>query len=349
MKKEKEITVVKKPPKTEAQAQAQAQSEPITEKSKYERLLEKDLRGYTSYKRYGTAERKIKQWNDNKVDFYVIESHSITKMKREDTKQVYTFMGLSREVLEKPIDKHIRELRYTYKEMANQQRLKAEIKRNIISKNIVVPNFTEKDIKYSMYADFVTSKEVFETVFDGKEYDITKAYFQGIRNLGYISQELYEEFVMLPKHVRLRFIGSIATRKFIYHYKDGGLTNEPPVVKEDALLRRVWFHVCKLVDDCLQDFAKEAGEDFIFYYVDGIYLKKANKEVLERISSRHGFDFKTANVTHIKKVHLKKEKADCLMVCKYDADKGEFREKPFYLKKEKEDVNGEYKQIKVEY
>ena len=52
------------------------------------------------------------------------------------------------------------------------------------------------------------------------EMDMTKAYYKMARNLDYISEEIYQICLKVPKHIRLRLIGSIATHKVVEKYEN---------------------------------------------------------------------------------------------------------------------------------
>ena len=96
----------------------------------------------------------------------------------------------------------------------------------------------------------------------------------------------------MPKHFRLILIGSIATSKRIYNYVSGKL--ESVTVKENEILRQAWFHICKYVDQCMIDIKNCIGEDFIFYWVDGIFFKPnrgKNIKICNVLLNHYGFNF----------------------------------------------------------
>ena len=235
---------------------------------------------------------------------------------------------------------------YTFAEMRNQKALKKAVHENIIEKGLVVPIFSPKDIKYHQYSNYVLN-ELQEGVklFDFIEFDITKAYYKVAFNLGYINYDMYLQFINLPKNVRLRFLGSIATKKRRYFYSEGQMTSDPEVL-EDTLLRQVWFHICKVTDDCLSEFMNLAGDNFLLYYVDGIYLKKANyTKLVNKISKKYKVEFKEEKVESIVRTYDPNAKCFKITITKWSDKKKKFVPKDFMLKSQKDPQNGEYKQL----
>jgi hypothetical protein len=240
---------------------------------------------------------------------------------------------------------------YTMKEFHLQRKLKKVVRDQIALNQIVVPNLTEQDIRYKVYSDRVLGMGKEEIIEDAIEYDINKAYYQCARNLGYLSEEMFLECLDLPKHKRLRFLGSIATSKRKYTYTNGKLSEEGFEVIEDELLRAVWFHICKVVDDCLFEFSEALGDKFLLYYVDGIYMiehkDSGEIETLNNISKSYGFEFSEAPVKSIRKVSkgVGNGEYQTLMITKV-TDEG-FKEKPFYLSKNEifKSENNDYKNV----
>jgi len=226
---------------------------------------------------------------------------------------------------------------YSMKEFHLQRELKSVIRGQIKKNNLKVPVFTEKDILYKLYSDNVLNLEEGVVLDNVVEYDINKAYYQCAYNLGYLDEDMYLKCLEMDKEKRLRFLGSIATQKVKYSYVGGVLNIDSFKEVKDEDLRGVWFHICKVVDDCLLDFANVLGDNFLMYYVDGIYLKdfKGRGKVLKMISEKWGFSFSDTPVTAIEKVQYlsslnNKEVAySSIMITKLS--NGVLKPKPFYL------------------
>jgi hypothetical protein len=235
---------------------------------------------------------------------------------------------------------------YSFKEMNNQKSLKKRIHENIVKKNMVVPEFAPSDISYFNYGNYLLRDFPFnEPMTDFVEFDVAKAYYKMAYNLGYIDEDMYREYIDLKKEIRLRFLGSIATKKRIYHYEKGEMVGDPEI-KEDKILRKVWFHICKETDNCLNELMREVQDDFIMYYVDGIYLKKKDySKVINRISQKYKLEFVQENVESITKVWDDNSKSTKIIITKFNTKKEAYVPKEFTIRAKDLIENGEYKQI----
>ena len=200
---------------------------------------------------------------------------------------------------------------FTYKELNLFQEIKKEVKSNIEQKKLIIPEYTSKDIGYYLFSNKVhqVQKSGMEEFTDIDEYDISKAYYMAAYNLGYISEEFFFKCIGLPKTTRLRLIGSIATFKTIFIYRKGKLA-EVPEPKQDKELRKAWFHICKYVDVAMRELRRLLGDDFLFYWVDGLYCKNNPRmaDYLLFITLKYGFSFEHKKIDRVlvKKDDIKK-------------------------------------------
>jgi len=191
-------------------------------------------------------------------------------------------------------------------EMQLQKKMKQQIQDCEIDFAPKMPEYTAK------YYDFAESLRDIETLtgdyheFENvMELDITSAYYQAAYNLKYISREFFEECKGLPKPWRLRLIGSIATAKDIFTYKAGRLKNH--IVVKDKKGRKCWNDIVNYVDMCMNDVKDMCGHDFMFYWVDGIFMttKWHDKMTLLGLANiifkRCNFDF---DITMIPKLEI---------------------------------------------
>tara|TARA_Y100000004_G_scaffold196810_1_gene268171 strand:+ start:2536 stop:3441 length:906 start_codon:yes stop_codon:yes gene_type:complete len=130
------------------------------------------------------------------------------------------------------------------------------------------------------------------------EMDITKAYYQVCYNLKYISYKTYQELLDLPKYIRLRLLGSIATRKVIEKYEGDKIIDIRVV--EDLRLRDVWNKICYETGLVMKECSDAIQDYFIFYWVDGIYFQQHPKysldndpckQIIEQIFKKNNLDF----------------------------------------------------------
>lgn len=170
------------------------------------------------------------------------------------------------------------------------------------------------------------------------EADITKAYYRTALNLKLITEDFYNRCLEIPKNDRLRLIGSIATFKTIQHYRKGILQEDMTEIIEDENLREAWFKICSYVDEAMQVFKACLKDNFLFYWVDGIYFRDFDtvedfvKEagfsnnidyIFAEVSKNYNFEWKTQKLQRFELLN----KGNCLEINITDS-KG--RKRPFY-------------------
>lgn len=154
------------------------------------------------------------------------------------------------------------------------------------------------------------------------EIDIVKAYYNALLVLGFIDLPFYQKCIGIPKADRLRLVGSIATVKTVQEYIKGEKVNE--FIEQNSALRDVWWLICLKVSQAMQvlratvdrlDITHSKKEkSFLFYWVDGIYLRELTKEeqkkhdtedlytaICTELKETIGFDFK---ITRLKEIEL---------------------------------------------
>ena len=101
----------------------------------------------------------------------------------------------------------------------------------------------------------------------------------------------------LPKSERLPAIGMIAKKSVWIDYNNGKASNWDVKTGEYA---NIFFFVIQQITDLMAWAADIAGEDFLFYWVDGIFLKPTiSKKKLQEITgifAEQGYYYKYENV-----------------------------------------------------
>jgi hypothetical protein len=131
-----------------------------------------------------------------------------------------------------------------------------------------------ENIEYFSIKKSIKSGDVFEDVCC---LDINGAYWQTAVMMGVISKEIYEEGLRKDKITRLSSLGSLAKRKEIFRY-DGVNYNHVETIRSYET-ENLWFAICKRVSDVMQELMKSLGDDFVFYWVDGIYFKRTDENI----------------------------------------------------------------------
>lgn len=192
----------------------------------------------------------------------------------------------------------------SFKEINEQRLLKKHMHEQISLNGINLNHdLNPTNVRYFDVSDdlFIHGAKSFDNCVS---FDINMAYYRTAYTLGFITKEYYEKCEKLPKMTRLRLIGSIATKKRIYVYKGGKLSDIE--VKQDRDLRAAWFAIVKRVGDCMEEFKQLANLNgrnrFIMYWVDGIYLRgnaSDYSEILLEIERKYNLTFKTELINKI--------------------------------------------------
>tara|TARA_R100001443_G_scaffold49550_2_gene61849 strand:- start:841 stop:1728 length:888 start_codon:yes stop_codon:yes gene_type:complete len=207
------------------------------------------------------------------------------------------------------------------KEMILQRQLKKEIEKNTKDQDI-----SFSSAKKIHFFEFDSSlKYMVETTGDCVdinnvlEMDITKAYYQMAYNLGYLSEKFFKMTLTLPKIIRLRLLGSIATKRVVETYKNGKVV-EMKIV-EDLRMRDIWFHICYNVGKVMKQCSDATQDFFIFYWVDGIYFQRhpkfdtkndPTKQIIQKIFEKNNLKF---TINQLEKISLHNLNDEIMLKC----------------------------------
>jgi hypothetical protein len=127
--------------------------------------------------------------------------------------------------------------------------------------------------------------------------DITSAYPYCLFINKLITLDTFNYLMALPKNERLPAIGMIAKKSVWIDYQKGRATTWDVKTGEYA---NIFFFVIQQITDLMAWAADIAGEDFLFYWVDGIFLKPTiSKKKLQEITgifAEQGYYYKYENV-----------------------------------------------------
>lgn len=101
--------------------------------------------------------------------------------------------------------------------------------------------------------------------------DIKGAYPSSLFNFGLITSETLDFLNSLKKINKLASLGMLASKKTITNYK-GGLAQSMDI--KTNKMRNVFILLVRQVDKIMSEISKIAGDYFIYFWVDGIYLKE---------------------------------------------------------------------------
>ena|ERR1035437_5270953 len=155
------------------------------------------------------------------------------------------------------------------------QRVKSDILKNIEEKKIeipdnIIPNYFTYNPKY------FDSKSGY--IIGCTELDLNSAYLNTAYRLNLISDEIYNKLLSCSKNIRLRALGSIATKKDIYSMENGSIAEHTE--KKNDLLCNVWKLICSKTDETIYELIAENGKDsFVFYWFDNLFINRSQNEI----------------------------------------------------------------------
>jgi hypothetical protein len=202
--------------------------------------------------------------------------------------------------------------------------------KNFVKKNYISLKFTNQYYTYNI--DYVSLRQFPDGIEynDVWEIDIDEAYWRTALNEGVISQSLYDEGskfkqdpnltpeeVQYKKRVRLIALGSLAKQTKVYKFT--GKKIELIENERSSDTENVWYNICHKVGEVMKEAEKLAGDDFLFFWVDGIYVK--GKENVERISQYFIENNYQSKIKKIEKFYVK----DRIIHCQDSSDVRDIR------------------------
>lgn len=173
--------------------------------------------------------------------------------------------------------------------------------KNYVLKNHIADLILETDYK-ALKIDYIRVNNYKEgdMVENLIEIDVNAAYWQTAYNMGFISAAIYKKGLEVNKIARLASLGSLAkvTEEWVF---DGEKMELKPPVSSYAT-ENIWFAICKRVSDIMNKAVAAAGKGFVFYWVDGIYVKNDTETISKVIQyfSSIGYEVKMSPVANIK-------------------------------------------------
>ena len=173
--------------------------------------------------------------------------------------------------------------------------------KHYVLKNHIADSILETDYK-ALKIDYirVNNYQDGDMIEDVMEIDVNAAYWQTAYNMGLISAAIYKRGLEINKIARLASLGSLAkvTEEWVF---DGEKMELKPPMSSFAT-ENIWFAICKRVSDIMNKAVAAAGKGFVFYWVDGIYVKNDAETISRLIQyfSSIGYEVKMSPVANIK-------------------------------------------------
>jgi hypothetical protein len=197
---------------------------------------------------------------------------------------------------------------FTPQDLAFVNKVKNYIENSDINDLFYKNLYTESAIDYIQVSPKLKEGDVYENVYC---IDLTAAYWRTAYLLGIINKNIYQLGENMSKPVRLASLGSLAKRKTIWDFDGKSYSRERVILSPHSNL---WFAICKRVSDIMTKATIALGEDFYFYWVDGIYFRntEANKDKVLKIFREFDYQSKPESIEWIKveKKHFSVKKLD---------------------------------------
>ena len=116
---------------------------------------------------------------------------------------------------------------------------------------------------------------------DGKffmvnELDLNSAYLESAYFQKIISDKIYLRLKEVSKKMRLKALGSLATRKIKSIFIKGEKQSQEVII--DNELSMVWQMICKGTDELIYNYIYAYEKAFLFYWFDNLFLQQQLKE-----------------------------------------------------------------------
>ncbi len=136
-----------------------------------------------------------------------------------------------------------------------------------------------------------------DTVNDCINIDIDSAYWNTAHYFNLISDDIYNRGLQHRKQVRLSAIGSLAKKKRVYQYD--GIKQRLVNIQKNENTFFLWDLICDHIGEVMGNIQKQCKNDFIFFWVDGIYVKKGAQKKVESLLKKEGFNCKSERLKSI--------------------------------------------------
>ena len=165
----------------------------------------------------------------------------------------------------------------------------AKIKRDINATGLTPPDISKQEVQYYDFSPVEALKKAQETVFN---IDIKSAYASVLKNHSLISADTYKYLTTLSKRDRLASVGMLASHKEIFEMMGHEAVSTEEIINE----MENWFYFCvHQTNEIMANCAKILKNDFLFFWVDGIFYSSEKKEAqIKNYLISEGYGYKKA-------------------------------------------------------
>ena len=129
--------------------------------------------------------------------------------------------------------------------------------------------------------------------------DINSAYWVTAFQLGIIDEPTYQKGKKIDKIVRLASLGSLAKKTETFEFDGEKMVKKS--IERSHETENLWFAICDRVGSLMSKLSKKIGNDFIAYWVDGIYFVNTpdNFKIITETFKNEGYACKIEQVSNI--------------------------------------------------
>ena len=198
------------------------------------------------YRDVETVKKIVQMYKDMKLDF-CIKNSSYSTIIETETNQVRFITN-----------------NYSNAVFMAAQKIKSDVTKSDLGKSIMAGHYATANY------DSANGQP------DGKwdkiiNIDITSAYATCLLNSKLISKETYLFLQKIPKTERLPAMGMLARNQLIINFEKGEPISNERFTADTA---QIFFYIISEINKMMQTVMQMAGDHFLFYWVDGIFLKQ---------------------------------------------------------------------------
>lgn len=166
-----------------------------------------------------------------------------------------------------------------------------KIKSDIKKSNVIIDKVPRFNIEYFGANDFLKRiKGDYST--EVINIDLCSAYLTTLLNAKLITEDTFNYVAGADKATRLKAVGMLATNKVIFNFENGKLKSHSFAC--DEVMRNYFFYCCYEVGQVMRQVADIAGQNFYFFWVDGIYLSgDFDEKLITTVCEEKGYKVKT--------------------------------------------------------
>ncbi len=172
---------------------------------------------------------------------------------------------------------------------AEKQQL-AMVNRLRMGNKVIINNFkadgSSKKIKYFYYNKKCRPGMELHDVY---EVDLKNAYWDTAFKMGLFDQDIYNKGLQVSKKSRLAAIGTLAKRESVVVFN--GKTYEQPPDIRSVQTEFLWHTISHKIGRLMAKAARRAGHDFLFFWVDAIFIRGHQREAVKALFKEAGYKY----------------------------------------------------------